>query len=293
MGRSQVLYNRTKGRNRNQAGRGGNQNNDTSGTGRTNDHRTKNISNSNSNHKPHNLPRQSLPRGAISNSHQKDYEHEYELLFAGRDTYLSNQNSSNSKNNFDDDYDEEKNDASNPSSLFVGGSTGSICILSMAATLESMSVDQRLRIPLRVAATAFPSRFRTEQAPKEEHEKPFLGTQAKNEKKEGPTELVSSFPIAAAVAAADSRLETNENASSNLEDWLDDACGIDESTRDPGGIKGAIKTTTATEVPTSVVSNPSSQKHGDSNNTADNLLAKAEEEYDDDNLDDWLDSVIE
>ena len=299
MGRSQVLYNRTKGRNRNQTGRGGNQNNDTSRTGRSNDHRTKyssnNESNSNSNSK-HNLPSQPLPRGAIVDSHQKDYEHEYELLFAGRDTYLGSQNSSNgtNKNNFDDDYNEEKNDAGSPSSLFVGGSTGSICIRSMAATLESMSVDQRLRIPLRVAATAVPSRFRTKQAPKEESEKPFLGSAAKNEKEEGANELASSFPIATAVAAADdSPLETNENASSNLEDWLDDACGIDENTRDPGGIKGAMKTTTVTEMPTLVVSNLSAQKHGDSNNTADNLLAKTEEEYDDDNLDDWLDSVIE
>jgi hypothetical protein len=186
MGRSQVLYNQTKGRNRNQAGRGGSQDNDTSGTGRTNDNRTKNSSNS-SDRKPHNLPRQPLPRGSIDNSHQKDYEHEYELLFAGRDTYLSSQSSSSSKNksknNFDD-YDEEKN-VENSTSFFVGG-TGSICILSMAATLESMPVARRLRIPLRVAATAFPSRFRTEQAREEENEEQdghhqLLGTQEKKE----------------------------------------------------------------------------------------------------------------
>eukprot|EP00531_Pseudo-nitzschia_arenysensis_P008062 CAMPEP_0116153924 /NCGR_PEP_ID=MMETSP0329-20121206/21504_1 /TAXON_ID=697910 /ORGANISM="Pseudo-nitzschia arenysensis, Strain B593" /LENGTH=237 /DNA_ID=CAMNT_0003650865 /DNA_START=59 /DNA_END=773 /DNA_ORIENTATION=- len=237
MGRSQVLYNRTKGRNKNRPGRGGNRTNEESSS--VNRRKDSGYINK---------PREQFqPSSSINRQTPKDYEHEYEVLFAGRTTYLSS-----SKTRGDDNDDNEN--------FLLGGSTnGSICIPSMAATLESMEISKRLRIPMRVAAKAFPERFRMAQEEEREMESPRETT------------------------VGDSNIETNKTASngssSDLEDWLDDACGIVDEDKEETLQRNKY--------------NPKDDTIGTMNAVAGNALAQAEEDCGDDNLDDWLDSVIE
>ncbi len=253
MGRSQVLYNRTKGRNKNRSGRGGN--------------RTNQESNSTNRRKDSghiNKPREQIqPSSSINRPTPNDYEHEYEVLFAGRTTYLSSKNRG-------DDNDGTEN-------LFLGRSTnGSICIPSMAATLESMEISKRLRIPMRVAAKAFPERFRMAQEEEKENEI------------ESPQE----------VTADDSNVETNktisDGSSSDLENWLDDACGVVDDYDEKTSLSTKNKEESM-DVSNSKESNstPKDNTIGIMNTAAVDPLAQAEEDFGDENLDDWLDSVIE
>ena len=247
MGRSQVLYNRTKGRNKNRPGRGGNRTSEESA----------NASN-NRKYSGH-TPREQVHQASSANQ-PKDYEHEYEVLFAGRTTFLS---SSKTEDNDDED------------NLLLGCSTnGSICIPSMAATLESMEISKRLRIPMRVAAKAFPEHFRM----------------AEEEKAENTTEKEETV--------VNSPLETENTASDgsaeDLENWLDDACGIVDDNQEQVSSK-IEKNDKSKDVPkdNKPTASPKDSSGGINNIAGGNSLAQAEEDFGDDNLDDWLDSVIE
>jgi len=277
MGRSQVLYNRTKGRNRSRAGRGG-------GEIGTDDGNQKDRSNSNSRNR--NLPPPQSQRGLIDDYQnnrkpQKNYEEEYEILFAGRDTHLS----SVSIRKDDDNENEES---------YLGGNTGSICLLSMAATLRGMDVAKRLRIPLRVAARAFPSSAGTENDPAVEDEKEDLqphsnhqeGYKGKSQEEDGEAGDTEGIPAGAALIPFEIQDDDNDDDDDNNDDdddddaWLDDECGMNDDATKPA-TKGGITVA-------SVVSNPATN----------DALAKAKRELgggDDDgedDLDDWLDSVI-
>ena len=279
MGRSQVLYNRTKGRNRNRSGRGGNRVDDAAATTPRNHGDAENRRNyprgdqkQQRHHRYQQQPRPA-PRGPIE-SEPKNYENEYELLFAGRDTYLGS-SSSSSKNIPGVDNEEEK-------SLFVGGAA-SVCLPSMAAALEGLSVSQRLRVPLHAAATAFPSRFRKETPRDEEKE-------ASNN---SPSPATTAAADGASSVAAGAKSK-DEDSSDALENCLDDACrtGDDaERSREMGGAAGGIRDPGGKTVggnnnlsPAKAGQEPTSQIMED----ADNFGGGG----DDGDLDDWLDSVI-
>ena len=257
MGRSQVLYNRTKGRNRNRAGRGGNQESTASKSSNTN-HRKQGIT------KP--IPRQHQPNESLDRNAPTDYEHEYEVLFAGRSTYLSSSGGSKS----------EEED------LVGGGNSnyGSICIPSMAATLESMDITKRLRIPMHVAARAFPDKVRIEEEEKQEHQqKDNAVATASNDSSASSEQKIKSSP---------------DPESSNLEDWLDDVCGIEDDSNakyDTG--RRATKPASNADKDVSATNQTTNNNSANSEETPEKSTAKAEEENGEDNLDDWLDSMIE
>jgi len=280
MGRSQVLYNRNKGRNRNRTGRGGNAqpNGDErrNGTGQTN--RSKgNQTNSDWKSSRGAVQPHPLPKGTIGRT-PKDYEKEYEVLFAGRDTYLSSRR---------DKHQEEQDDLASANPI-VGG--GSICIPSLAATFESLSIERRLRIPLHVAATAFPDKYRgLEEYPRGEEKED--GDQAAPKQIETKTHAEEKEAAAESTTDTSSPVETNQETSSddlesNLEDWLDDACGVDDDELEPPNSKKAG----ASRDGSKLFEKPSASEKS----TVDDMLAKtAKNDFGDDNLDDWLDSVIE
>jgi len=247
MGRSQVLYNRTKGRNKNRSGRGGNRTSEESA----------NASN-NRKYSGH-TPREQVHQTSAANQ-PKDYEHEYEVLFAGRTTFLT---SKKTEDNDDED------------TLLLGGSAnGSICIPSMAATLESMEISKRLRIPMRVAAKAFPEQFRMEEEERAE---------ITNEKEE----MVVNSPLETENTVSDGSAE-------DLENWLDDACGITDDNEEQVSPK-IDKTENSKDEPNDNKPSvsPKDNSGGINNIAGGNSLSQAEEELVDDNLEDWLDSVIE
>lgn len=249
MGRSQVLYNRTKGRNR--AGRGGR--GDETGSAKPGRVAYKNQSND-----PWKQEQryQRTVDSSYGRNTEKDYEHEYEVLLAGRDTYLSKRKE-----------DEEKDD-------IPLGASASVCIASMAATLESISVSSRLRMPLHVAASAFPSRYQS--SPEKKHvaaERPSPG------------------------------FNSNNNSPSNeLEDWLDDACGVGEDahaqekdenvTRNKGAYPTGTNPSDATPT-TSDEPEPNTNNNDGMRTEAVQATEGANDDGDDEGLDNWLDSIIE
>ena len=256
MGRSQVLYNRTKGRNRNRAGRGGNQESTKSKSSNTN-HRKQGLSNQ--------IPRQYHPNESLDRIASTDYEHEYEVLFAGRSTYLSSRGGSKS----------EEED------LVGGGKSnyGSICIPSMAATLESMDIAKRLRIPIHVAARAFPDKVRIEEEEKQEQQQ-----------EDNAAATVSNESS----ASSEQKIESSPDPdSSNLEDWLDDVCGIDDDSNAENDTGRATKAASNTEKNANATNQTTDKNSTSNKETSEKLTANAEEENGEDNLDDWLDSMIE
>ncbi|VEU44448.1 unnamed protein product [Pseudo-nitzschia multistriata] len=279
MGRSQVLYNRTKGRGRNRAGRGGRGRGDEGGTsnggrdGTDKRHRNHwkqqhyahpissgNVSNSKNS-------------GGDSNPKGKDYENEYELLLAGRDTFLRSKDHQNSSA-----FEEEEE-------IYQCAALGaSICIPSMAATLNSMSVSHRLRMPLHVVASAFPSRFKADQVRDEGQ-------------KEGEEEVhADSENGDASVGKAVVVEDDADDSSANLEDWLDDACGntqepqpqtsIPHRTVSPKASDGSIHNSDNGDDVSPSAANLGNEK------TAEAAVDNKIEDGGDGDLDDWLDSVI-
>lgn len=254
MGRSQVLYNRTKGRNRNRAGRGGNHDSTASKSSSTN-HRRQGLATQ--------IPRQFHPSESLDRHSPKDYEQEYEVLFAGRSTYLSS-----SGGNKSDEEDLALGDNSN---------YGSICIPSMAATLESMDITKRLRIPMHVASRAFPEKMRI--AEEEKHQ----------EQKDAAPQAVASLNTA---SPEDNVRSSSDPESANLEDWLDDVCGMDNGSN-------AKKDTEPTKAVVSNVADENlnatkqTENSASNNATPEESITNTVEDNGEDNLDDWLDSMIE
>jgi len=302
MGRSQVLYNRTKGRHRSQGGRGDNTGrggrgrNEQGGTGsggrrsrsdanQRDDWKQKTHGNRHSHHHHHHHHQQQHQHQQQSyGSRGRDYEHEYELLLAGRDTTLGSTKHRH-RSDLEDDVD-------NHSPL---GGTASICLPSMAATLETLSISRRLRMPLHVAASAFPSRFPRPEESKEEEPPPSSGVD----------DTVDAAAAAAAAAVDDDDDDDKDDVCADLEDWLDDACGEPEQPGEPHIAEAsAVATTsepsgfqtrndeTANDAPepnSKIVEEGNDDGDGDGDDDNDN----EDDNEDDDNLDDWLDSVIE
>ena len=259
MGRSQVLYNRTKGRNRNRAGRGGNHDS-TASKGSNTNYRKQGLANE--------ITQQFQPSESLDRHAPKDYEHEYEVLFAGRSTYLSNSGGSKS----------EEED------LTLGGNSnyGSICIPSMATTLESMDITKRLRIPMHVAARAFPEKIRI--AEEEKH-------QEEEEEEDTAPQAVASLNTSSSEPKIKS---SSDPESAKLEDWLDDVCGMEDdsnSERETGATKAAVSNVADEKL--SATKQTENINSASSNLAPEESMANTEDDNGEDNLDDWLDSMIE
>ena len=281
MGRSQVLYNRTKGRNTNRGGRGGRGRNDEGGTDNGGRGRIDRSNHDGWKQKQHQSKATSriYSNNNNNNSNEKDYENEYELLLAGRNTFLSSKNRAFSTKEKEQDH----------------GSFGttSICIPSMAATLSTLSISRRLRMPLHVVASAFPSRFPEEQEQKEKEDEREHG-------REREAQTSSSTDVSTIEEVMDDRLL-------NLESWLDDECGDTQQPRS-ARIRSSPVAVAGSDLPSqtrdarinkaseddSLLANSNSNEDMKNGNEEEVIVEETKEDGgDDDELDDWLDSVIE
>ena len=154
----------------------------------------------------------------------------------------------------------------------------------MAATLESMDIAKRLRIPMRVAAKAFPQivvRIAEEEEEKKK-EKAIIENSSNNTGNNSNNETTTKQPSS-----------SDDPAALNLQGWLDDACGMVDDSKmplpeNPGETKDA-----STDIPNAEQPPASSKQSGNGNDDGQSSNATSVEKDGDDNLDNWLDSMIE